>query len=98
MFTNDIVQHLNQIWFDLPYYVRSKQYGKAFGTMANVAIAGAISLLVSGQLVAGQNWQSTVIFPGESWREGMYHPSTDICSKTLWEKGLGIRAILMERP
>jgi hypothetical protein len=55
MFTNDIVQHLNQIWFDLPYYVRNRQYRKAFGTMANIAIAGAITMLVSGKLFKGDD-------------------------------------------
>ena len=50
MFTNDVVQHINQIWFDVPYFVRNKQYRKAFGTLTSLAVAGAISMLVSGKL------------------------------------------------
>jgi len=51
MFTNDIVQHINQIWFDLPAYVKNKEWRKAIGTLASLAIAGGISLVVGGRLL-----------------------------------------------
>ena len=51
MFTNDIVQHLNQIWFDLPYYVRSNSTGKPWhnGERCN----SGISLLCERTIVPG---------------------------------------------
>jgi len=51
MFSNDLMQHWNQIWKDIPYYWAQKDHRKLIGTMVALSLNLGLQLAISGALL-----------------------------------------------
>lgn len=67
MFTNQIMNVMNQLWFDLPYFAKTHNVRKFIGTAANIALSAGAMVALSGAFLEDDKekrrkkvWQSII--------------------------------------